>query len=90
MREIAATDTPRSVRQPRAWNDGRKEELCGLLAAVERYLKVDHAAEQRELERRVESIRTCIEGHQRRADAETRAGDRQPRGLTSADIVTKL
>ncbi len=31
-----------------------KEELCGVLAAVERYLKVDHAAEYRELEARVD------------------------------------
>ena len=30
-----------------------KEEMAGLLAAVERYLKVDHAAEMRELEDRV-------------------------------------
>jgi len=30
-----------------------KEEMMGLLAAVERYLKLDHAAEMRELERRV-------------------------------------
>lgn len=37
-----------------------KEELGGLLAAIERYLKVDHAAEQRELEGRVESIRTAL------------------------------
>jgi L-seryl-tRNA(Ser) seleniumtransferase len=39
-----------------------KEELCGLLAAVERYLKVDHAAEYRELESRVESIRGALKG----------------------------
>jgi D-glucosaminate-6-phosphate ammonia-lyase len=39
-----------------------KEELCGLLAAVERYLKVDHAAEFRELETRVASIRTALKG----------------------------
>lgn len=39
-----------------------KEELCGLLAAVERYLKVDHAAELRELEARVASIRTSLKG----------------------------
>ena len=39
-----------------------KEELCGLLAAVERYLKVDHAAEYRELEARVASIRTALKG----------------------------
>ena len=39
-----------------------KEELCGLLAAVERYLKVDHAAEYRELEARVASIRAALKG----------------------------
>ncbi len=39
-----------------------KEELCGLLAAVERYLKVDHQAEWRELEDRVASIRAALEG----------------------------
>ena len=39
-----------------------KEELCGLLAAVERYLKVDHAAEGRELEARVVSIRAALKG----------------------------
>src|SRR3954463_16768973 len=37
-----------------------KEELCGLLAAVERYLKVDHEAEWRELEARVASIRAVL------------------------------
>jgi seryl-tRNA(Sec) selenium transferase len=37
-----------------------KEELCGLLAAVERYLKVDHKAEWRELETRVSSIRADL------------------------------
>src|SRR5882672_1055397 len=39
-----------------------KEELCGLLAAVERYLKVDHQAEFRELEARVASIRAALKG----------------------------
>lgn len=39
-----------------------KEELCGLLAAVERYLKVDHEAEWRELEARVKSIRGSLKG----------------------------
>jgi L-seryl-tRNA(Ser) seleniumtransferase len=37
-----------------------KEEVCGLLAAVERYLKVDHAAEYKELEARVASIRSAL------------------------------
>jgi uncharacterized pyridoxal phosphate-dependent enzyme len=41
-----------------------KEELCGLLAAVERYLKVDHETEGRELEARVASIRTALKGIQ--------------------------
>ncbi len=39
-----------------------KEEMCGLLAAVERYLKVDHEAELRELEARVSSIRAALKG----------------------------
>jgi len=39
-----------------------KEELCGLLAAVERYLKVDHQAEFKELESRVASIRGALKG----------------------------
>lgn len=39
-----------------------KEELCGLLAAVERYLKVDHQAEWRELEARVSTIRGALKG----------------------------
>jgi L-seryl-tRNA(Ser) seleniumtransferase len=37
-----------------------KEEMCGVLAAVERYLKVDHEAEYRELEARVASIRAAL------------------------------
>jgi L-seryl-tRNA(Ser) seleniumtransferase len=37
-----------------------KEELCGVLAAVERYLKVDHAAEYRELDARVTAIRAAL------------------------------
>ena len=39
-----------------------KEELCGLLAAVERYLQVDHQAEWTELEARVSSIRGALKG----------------------------
>ncbi|MBK7931644.1 MAG: selenocysteine synthase [Bryobacterales bacterium] len=42
-----------------------KEELCGLLAAVERYLKVDHAAEWKELEARVATIRGALKGVKR-------------------------
>jgi L-seryl-tRNA(Ser) seleniumtransferase len=39
-----------------------KEEMCGLLAAVERYLKVDHEAEWRTLEERVTAIRAALKG----------------------------
>ncbi|HUQ93683.1 MAG TPA: hypothetical protein VM120_18535 [Bryobacteraceae bacterium] len=39
-----------------------KEELCGVLAAVERYLKVDHQAEYREVDARVASIRAALKG----------------------------
>ncbi len=39
-----------------------KEELCGLLAAVERYLKVDHDAEWKQVESRVSSIRGALKG----------------------------
>ena len=39
-----------------------KEEMVGLLAAVERYLKVDHAAEWKLLESRVASIRQALAG----------------------------
>ncbi|MBM3725425.1 MAG: aminotransferase class V-fold PLP-dependent enzyme [Acidobacteria bacterium] len=37
-----------------------KEEMVGLLAAVERYLKVDHEAEMRELGRRVTEMTTVL------------------------------
>ncbi len=37
-----------------------KEEMCGLLAAVERYLKVDHDAEWKEMETRVAGIRGAL------------------------------
>jgi len=39
-----------------------KEEMCGLLAAVERYVKVDHEAEWRDVESRVASIRKALDG----------------------------
>jgi L-seryl-tRNA(Ser) seleniumtransferase len=37
-----------------------KEEMVGLLVAVERYLKADHAAEQKELESRVAEMRKAL------------------------------
>jgi L-seryl-tRNA(Ser) seleniumtransferase len=79
-----------------------KEELCGLLAAVERYLKADHAAEGRELERRVESIRAALKPvsgikTERRVPAianevphVTVEWDESARGQTSQQVVEKL
>ena len=79
-----------------------KEELCGVLAAVERYLKVDHAAEYRELESRVESIRAALKGVKGiEADRHVPVianevphvavqWDESARGLTSQQVVEKL
>jgi len=39
-----------------------KEEMCGLLAAVERYVKIDHEAEWKQLEARVATIRNALKG----------------------------
>jgi uncharacterized pyridoxal phosphate-dependent enzyme len=79
-----------------------KEELCGLLAAVERYLKVDHEAEYRELDARVTSIRNSLKGV---AGVETDrhipvianevphvtvTWDESARGFTSQQAVEKL
>jgi L-seryl-tRNA(Ser) seleniumtransferase len=79
-----------------------KEELCGVLAAVERYLKVDHAAEMRELEARVTSIRTTLKGvtgiqAERHVPVianevphVTVQWDEDARGLSSQAVVEKL
>ncbi len=39
-----------------------KEEIMGLVAAVEHYLKVDHAAERRELEDRAKRVMDVLQG----------------------------
>jgi L-seryl-tRNA(Ser) seleniumtransferase len=73
-----------------------KEELCGLLAAVERYLRVDHAAEYRELEKRVESIRTDLKPVKGVTTARhvpviaNEEWDESARGLTSQQVVERL
>jgi D-glucosaminate-6-phosphate ammonia-lyase len=79
-----------------------KEELCGVLAAVERYLKVDHAAEYRELESRVASIRSTLkdvkgietERHipviANEVPHVTVQWDEATKGLTSQQVVEKL
>jgi uncharacterized pyridoxal phosphate-dependent enzyme len=79
-----------------------KEELCGLLAAVERYLKVDHQAEWRELEARVTSIRGALKGisgvhTDRHVPAIANEvphvmvrWDESTRGLSSQQVIEKL
>jgi D-glucosaminate-6-phosphate ammonia-lyase len=79
-----------------------KEELCGVLAAVERYLKVDHAAEYRELESRVASIRTALKAVKgvetdrhvpviaNEVPHVTVEWDETARGLTAQQVVEKL
>ena len=79
-----------------------KEELCGLLAAVERYLKVDHEAEYRELDARVTSIRAALKGVSgintdrhipviaNEVPHVTVQWDESARGLTSQQVVEKL
>src|SRR6266699_4245271 len=79
-----------------------KEELCGVLAAVERYLKVDHEAEYRELEERVASIRTALKGISGiQADRHvpvianevphvTVQWDESARGLSSQQVIERL
>ncbi len=79
-----------------------KEELCGLLAAVERYLKVDHDAEYRELEARVASIRTALKGVSgvqtdrhvpiiaNEVPHVTVQWDESARGLTSQQVTERL
>lgn len=79
-----------------------KEELCGLLAAVERYLKVDHQAEWKELEARVTLIRTALKGVSgvttdrhipviaNEVPHVTIEWDEQARGLTAQQVSEKL
>ena len=79
-----------------------KEELCGLLAAVERYLKVDHDAEYRELEARVASIRAALKGVSgvqtdrhvpiiaNEVPHVTVQWDESARGLTSQQVTERL
>jgi uncharacterized pyridoxal phosphate-dependent enzyme len=79
-----------------------KEELCGLLAAVERYLKVDHEAEYHELEARVASIRMTLKGISGvQADRHVPAianevphvtvrWDESGRGLSSQQVIDRL
>ena len=79
-----------------------KEEMVGLLAAVERYLKVDHDAEWKELEARVASIRSALKSAkgvktdrfvqqiQNQVPHVTVSWDEAAVGLTSQQVTEKL
>src|SRR5262245_30169260 len=79
-----------------------KEEMVGMLAALERYLAQDHAAEQREFEARAEIVRASVAGIPGvRAEVFVPevanhvphvriSWDAAARGLTAADAVNKL
>lgn len=79
-----------------------KEEMCGLLAAVERYLRVDHAAEWKELEARVTTIRRALQSSKgvtterhvpeiaNEVPHVTVEWDEAALGLTAQQVVTRL
>lgn len=79
-----------------------KEEIIGLVAAVERYLKTDHAAERRELDARAELVLGVLSGLDG-VDCEKHVPEianhvphvlvnwsESDRGLTSSEAVEKL
>lgn len=90
------------LRRHWAGHEGRKRRTVRVLAAAERYLKIDHSAESRELERRVESIRTAlkpVKGITTERHVPVIANgvphvsvqwDEPSRGLTSQQVVEKL
>lgn len=79
-----------------------KEEMCGLLAAVERYLKVDHEAEYKEVEERVKVVRGALNGVKgvttdrhipviaNEVPHVTVEWDESAKGLTAAQVHEKL
>jgi L-seryl-tRNA(Ser) seleniumtransferase len=56
-----------------------KEEMLGLLVAVERFLKTDHAAERREYDKRAETIRAAAVAVPGSEGGGVRSGDREQR-----------
>jgi uncharacterized pyridoxal phosphate-dependent enzyme len=79
-----------------------KEEMVGMLAALERYLALDHAAERRELDKRAETIRrgaTAVSGVSAEVFVPEVANhvphvritwDAAARGITAAEAVKAL
>src|SRR3989440_7782746 len=79
-----------------------KEEMLGMLAAVERYLEQDHALEQRDFEKRAEAIRggvATVSGVKAEIFVPEVANhvphvriswDGAAKGMTAADAVNKL
>ena len=56
-----ANDSPNSDAIGRGM-EVNKEEILGMMAAVDVYVKVDHAAEWREFERRTQTIAESVKG----------------------------
>ena len=79
-----------------------KEEMVGMLAALELYLATDHAAEQREFEARAEAIRNGVAGVPgvtadifvpevaNHVPHVRISGDAAAKGMTPADAVNRL
>ena len=63
-----------------------KEEIVGLLAAVERYLKVDHDAEFKELDSRVQYMIETAGGGSRSDGRSPPASNRQSRAASAPDM----
>ena len=63
-----------------------KEEIVGMLAALELYLKKDHAREQQDFERRAETIRSSARSRRRREGRSLHARSRQPRAARSRHL----
>ena len=79
-----------------------KEEIMGLVAAVERYHRIDHAAERKELDMRADHVMqtlSAVEGVQTKVDIPPIANqvphvlvswDADAKGLTPGDAVKRL
>ena len=63
-----------------------KEEIVGLVAAVERYMKVDLEAERRELEAKVAQLKDVVGKVKGVARRDARPGDRQPRAALRGEL----
>jgi len=63
-----------------------KEEMLGMMVALEVFMKKDWDAERRELDRRIKVIADAAKGNARARDARQRAADRQPLAATPHEM----